>query len=58
LEFEGQTVLLTHHQPFSAYEKIIGVSTKLGYQNQQIDGQLYSQLFDVIPKVSVWYWGH
>jgi hypothetical protein len=57
-EFKGQTILLTHHQLFSPYDKIIGVMTGFGYYNQQFNNLLSQQLFDVLSKVSVWFWGH
>ena len=45
-EFKGQTILLTHHQPFSAFEKMLGKFTKFGLSNQQIDNLLFEQMFD------------
>jgi predicted phosphodiesterase len=58
LSFKGQTILLTHHQAFSPYEKIIGVLTSFGTTNQQINPKLCEQFFEFLPKVDVWYWGH
>ena len=56
--FSGQTILLTHHQAFSPYDKILGNQTKFGWYNPQVDTTLCEQLFQVLPKVSVWFWGH
>jgi hypothetical protein len=50
--------LLTHHQAFSAYDPVIGSKTLFGTHSPQIDYTLMQQLFDVGPKVSVWFWGH
>ncbi len=34
------------------------MNTRMGRRNQQINNKLYEQLFDVLPRVSAWYWGH
>ncbi|HOK46355.1 MAG TPA: metallophosphoesterase [Bryobacteraceae bacterium] len=44
-----QTVLLSHHQLFSAFE-----STGETYYNDT----LYAQMADVIEHVALWFWGH
>lgn len=44
-----QTVLLSHHQLFSAYESI-GET----YYNES----LYAQVSDLIERVALWFWGH
>lgn len=57
-DFKGQTILLTHHQAFSPYEKIIGKATHFGVHDQQANTNLCEQFFGFLPKISVWYWGH
>jgi predicted phosphodiesterase len=44
-----QTVLLSHHQLFSAYESI-GET----YYNES----LYKQVSDLIEQIALWFWGH
>lgn len=44
-----KTVLLSHHQLFSAYETIGG---------QPVNEKLFSQIGDILPKVTAWFWGH
>jgi predicted phosphodiesterase len=44
-----KTVLLSHHQLFSAFEKIGD-----GFVNQH----LLEQVRDVLPQVAMWFWGH
>jgi len=44
-----KTVLLSHHQLFSAKEEIGG---------QEFNTLLYHQLKDVLPDVEYWFWGH
>jgi hypothetical protein len=44
-----QTVLLSHHQLFTSYEDIAG---------RFINDHLLAQLHDILPKVTVWFWGH
>jgi hypothetical protein len=44
-----QTVLLSHHQLFSAYESIADT-----YYNESI----YGQLSDLLDSVALWFWGH
>lgn len=47
---EGRkTILLSHHQLFSAYDEI---------GKQPINGKLLSQLQEVLPKITAWFWGH
>lgn len=50
--------MLTHHYAYSAYESILGFLSKFGRTNNQVDTKLSEQLFEILPKVSVWYWGH
>src|ERR1019366_4584627 len=44
-----KTILLSHHQLFTAYEKIEG---------QAVNQKLLAQLQDILPKLTVWFWGH
>lgn len=44
-----KTVLLSHHQLFSAYEEIAG---------QRLNRTLFAQVRDVLPQVTAWFWGH
>lgn len=44
-----KTVLLSHHQLFSAYENL--GATK-------VNQRLLDQLKDVLPQVTAWFWGH
>ncbi|MGH9397578.1 MAG: metallophosphoesterase family protein [Terriglobia bacterium] len=44
-----RTVLLSHHQLFTAYEAIDGSEVNL---------RLYSQVSSFLPKTSLWLWGH
>jgi predicted phosphodiesterase len=44
-----RTVLLSHHQLFSAFEDICGSA---------VNPKLYGQLADLLPKVDIWLWGH
>jgi predicted phosphodiesterase len=44
-----KTILLSHHQLFSAFEKI---------GDQPVNAELKKQLGDILPQVTVWYWGH
>jgi hypothetical protein len=44
-----RTVLLSHHQLFSANEDIGG---------QEFNTLLYKQLADIFPQVDYWFWGH
>ena len=43
------TVLLSHHQLYTTFEKIGG---------ERINKALLAQLGDVLPNVAVWFWGH
>jgi hypothetical protein len=45
------TVLLSHHPLFSAFEKI-------GDQGDGINHELLKQLKDVLPELTAWFWGH
>jgi hypothetical protein len=44
-----KTVLLSHHQLFSTYEKIGGQSTNTKF---------LAQVQDILPKTTAWFWGH
>ncbi|MGH9359538.1 MAG: metallophosphoesterase family protein [Terriglobia bacterium] len=44
-----RTVLLSHHPLFSAYEAIDG---------HEINMRLQPQVFDFLPNVALWLWGH
>jgi 3',5'-cyclic AMP phosphodiesterase CpdA len=44
-----KTILLSHHQLFSAFEKIAGNS---------INQKLLPQVRDIVPHLSAWLWGH
>jgi 3',5'-cyclic AMP phosphodiesterase CpdA len=44
-----KTVLLSHHQLFTTFEDIGGA---------KINATLQTQLRDILPQVTVWYWGH
>jgi 3',5'-cyclic AMP phosphodiesterase CpdA len=46
---DRKTVLLSHHQLFSASDKIDGKS---------INEKLQAQMKDVLPKATLWLWGH
>lgn len=43
------TVLLSHHQLFTAYDAI---------DNNEINLRLYPQVASLLPKVALWIWGH
>jgi 3',5'-cyclic AMP phosphodiesterase CpdA len=44
-----KTLLLSHHQLFSAYEKIAG---------RAINRALFAQVKNILPQVTAWFWGH
>jgi hypothetical protein len=44
-----RTVLLSHHQLFTAYDSI---------DNNEINLRLYPQVAPLLPKVALWIWGH
>jgi hypothetical protein len=44
-----KTILLSHHQLFTAYEKIDG---------HAVNQKLFAQLQDILPKITAWFWGH
>ena len=46
-----KTVLLSHHQLYTAFESI-------GEQGNRLNQKLFSQLSDLLPQVAVWFWGH
>lgn len=43
------TVLLSHHQLFTAYDNI---------DNNEVNLRLYTQVAPLLPKVALWIWGH
>ncbi len=43
------TILLSHHQLFTAYDNI---------DNNEINLRLYPQVAPILPKVALWIWGH
>ena len=55
--FKGSTILLTHHQLFSIHERICGSITKYRHFSC-INPLLSAQLFEYLPSVSAWFWGH
>ena len=46
-----KTVLLSHHQLFTSFESI-------GKPGVKVNPNLSRQLQDVLPEVTVWFWGH
>jgi hypothetical protein len=44
-----KTILLSHHQLFSSYEKIGGDS---------VNNKFLGQVQDILPQVTAWFWGH
>jgi predicted phosphodiesterase len=46
-----KTVLLSHHQLFSAYDDI-------GSKGNRVNAKLLEQLGGVLNQVTVWFWGH
>jgi Calcineurin-like phosphoesterase len=44
-----KTVLLSHHQLFSAFENICG---------QPVNATLNTQLSPLLEKIAIWFWGH
>jgi hypothetical protein len=44
-----KTILLSHHQLFSTFEKIGG---------DAVNQALLKQLGDILPQVTAWFWGH
>lgn len=48
--FDGRTVLLSHHQLFSA--------TSSFDDKKPVNENLYKQVEDILPKVDIWFWGH
>ncbi len=46
---ERKTVLLSHHQLFSAYEKTA---------SERVNQALFAQVEDVLSRVTAWFWGH
>lgn len=47
--FNGRTVLLSHHQLFSLDDDFGG---------KEYNEQLHGQLEDVLDKIDIWFWGH
>jgi predicted phosphodiesterase len=48
--FGGRTILMSHHQLFSANEDV--------QDGQPLNLNLYRALGDLLPKVDLWLWGH
>ena len=44
-----RTILLSHHQLFTAFDEIAG---------QEVNMRLYPQVASLLPKVALWLWGH
>jgi predicted phosphodiesterase len=44
-----RTILLSHHQLFSAFEDICG---------SPVNEKLNAQLKDILPQIDIWLWGH
>ncbi len=44
-----KTVLLSHHQLFTAFDSIDG---------HEVNLRLFPQVQDLLPKISLWFWGH
>src|SRR6202012_2125685 len=44
-----KSVLLSHHQLFSAFEQIGG---------QAVNQKILPQVQDILPKLTLWLWGH
>jgi hypothetical protein len=57
-EFSGQTILISHHPYFSTFEKAIGKWTQMGFKNSNVNPNLASQFFEILPKLTCWMWGH
>lgn len=56
-EFPGRTVLLTHHQPFSAFAAIGPALSN--DEDSTVNTNLLSTLKNLGPKkIAAWYWGH
>jgi hypothetical protein len=45
----SKTILFSHHQLFSGYEKI---------GDSPVNQSLFTQLKDILPKTTMWFWGH
>jgi predicted phosphodiesterase len=52
---DGKTILLTHHQLFSARSALNG---PLSFREQYCNWDLKHALEDLFPKVAMWLWGH
>lgn len=57
-EFPGRTIMLSHHPLFSAFETTIGKATDFSWQNPQLSFHLAEDLFEILPKITCWFWGH
>jgi hypothetical protein len=55
--FEGSTVLLTHHQLFSIHDRLCG-SLSAYRHFSCVNPLLSKQLFEYLPYFSAWFWGH
>jgi hypothetical protein len=57
-QFTGKTILMTHHPYFSSIKKAVGKKSDMGRKNPQVNPNLASQLFEALPKITCWMWGH
>jgi hypothetical protein len=59
LEFPGKTVLLSHHQLFSAFSQIgkLSADGKLRAYNPQLQAT-YDELSRIGRGIAAWFWGH
>ena len=44
-----KTILLSHHQLFTTYDRIEG---------QAVNAKLLAQVRDILPQITAWFWGH
>jgi 3',5'-cyclic AMP phosphodiesterase CpdA len=51
---ERKTVLLSHHQLFSAYESVVRSASG----HVSVNERLYGQVEGLLPGVTRWFWGH
>lgn len=58
-EFAGKTILLSHHQLFSAFSQIgkAGGDGMLRASNPQLQGT-YDELVGTGKRIAAWFWGH
>jgi len=53
--FSGRTILLSHHQLFSANARINGINTE---EQANVNERLRNTFYQHLHLVSVWFWGH